>query len=112
MTDAKLSSSKRMWTKKGSMNVTESQKAEMKVVPLFGGVQEQDIPDPLEALIAETEQFLAEEIKLEKRDFPLVTETQFPDQSMFTLDQQLGMLKESLGRIKFYLLDLDDLLPK
>lgn len=94
------------------MNVTESQKAEMKVVPLFGGVQEENIPDPLETLIQETEILLTEERKLVERNLPLVTESQFPDQSMFTLDQQLEMLKESVGRIKFYLLDLDDLLPK
>lgn len=94
------------------MNVTETSKAELNVVPLFGGVQEENIPDPLETLIAETELLLTEEKKLSNKEFPLVTESQFPDQSMYTLDQQLGMLKESLGRIKFYLLDLDDLLPK
>lgn len=83
------------------------------VVPLFGGgLAEESIPDPLEALLLETESILVEEKKLENRDRPLVTSSQFPDQSMFTLDQQLGQLKESLGRMKFYLLDLDDLLPK
>lgn len=94
------------------MNVTESQKAEMKVVSLFGGAREEIIPDPLETLIQETEILLKEEIKAAPKNLPMVSESQFPDQSMFTLDQQLEMLKESVGRIKFYLLDLDDLLPK
>ncbi|MFL5784855.1 MAG: hypothetical protein ACJ76H_09615 [Bacteriovoracaceae bacterium] len=87
--------------------------AEKNVVSLFGGaVAETNIPDPLETLLQETELILKEEVKLERRDLPMVSESQFPDQSMFVLDQQLGMLKESIGRIKFYLLDLDDLLPK
>lgn len=94
------------------MNVTGIENAEMKVVPLFGGIQEDHIPDPLETLLQETEVLLTEEKKLECREFPVVSESQFPDQSMYTLDQQLSLLKESLGRIKYYLLDLDDLLPK
>ncbi len=93
------------------MNVNGSEQTE-NVVPLFGGgLNEESIPDPLETLLLETESILVEEKKLERRDRLMVSETQFPDQSMFTLDQQLGQLKESLGRMKFYLLDLDDLLP-
>ncbi len=94
------------------MNVNGIENAEMKVVPLFGGLQEENIPDPLETLLHETEEFLVEEMKLERTDRLMVSETQFPDQSMFTLDQQLGALKDSISRMKFYLLDLDDLLPK
>ena len=83
------------------------------VVPLFrGGLSEESIPDLLESLLLETEAILIEEKKLERSDRLIVSSSQFPDQSMFTLDQQLGQLKESLGRMKFYLLDLDDLLPK
>jgi hypothetical protein len=102
----------RNWTKKASMNVNGFEKTEMNVVPLFGGLQEENIPDPLETLLQETEEILIEEKKLVRSDRPIVSETQFPDQSMFTLDQQLGALKESISRMKFYLLDLDDLLPK
>lgn len=94
------------------MNVTGVEKAELNVVSLFGGLQEENIPDPLETLLQETEEILVEEMKLEQSPRLMVSETQFPDQSMFTLDQQLGALKDSISRMKFYLLDLDDLLPK
>ena len=94
------------------MNVTGYENAEKNVVSLFGGAVAENIPDPLETLLQETELILKEEVKLERKELPMVSETQFPDQSMFVLDQQLGLLKESIGRIKFYLLDLDDLLPK
>ncbi len=94
------------------MNVNGLEKTE-NVVPLFGGgLMEESIPDPLETLLMETEAILVEEKKLEQSDRLMVSESQFPDQSMFTLDQQLSQLKENLGRMKFYLLDLDDLLPK
>lgn len=94
------------------MNVTGFEK-EQNVVPLFGGTQEEFIPDPLEQLLQETESLLVEEKKLiQTAKTPMVTESQFPDQSMFILDQQLGHLKESISRIKYYMLDLDDLLPK
>lgn len=94
------------------MNVNGLENAEMNVVSLFRGTTEEIIPDPLETLIQETEELLTEEIKAESHDRLMVSESQFPDQSMFILDQQLGQLKESIGRMKFYLLDLDDLLPK
>ncbi len=94
------------------MNVTGFEKVEMNVVSLFGGLQEENIPDPLETLLQETEQIIKEEIQLEQTNRLMVSETQFPDQSMFTLDLQLGALKDSINRMKFYLLDLDDLLPK
>lgn len=100
------------WTKKVNMNVTGIDKAEMKVVPLFGGREDEMIPDPLATLLQETEEIFLEEMKLERADRVMVSETQFPDQSMFTLDLQLGQLKDRIGRMKFYLLDLDDLLPK
>ena len=94
------------------MNVNGLEKTE-NVVPLFGGgFVEESIPDPLETLLLETETILVEEKKLERSDRLMVSESQFPDQSMFTLDRQLSQLKESLSRTKFYLLDLDDLLPK
>lgn len=98
--------------KKVNMNVNGLENAEMNVVSLFGGAAEAIIPDPLETLIQETEVLLTEEIKVESRDRLMVSESQFPDQSMFILDQQLGQLKDSISRMKFYLLDLDDLLPK
>ena len=94
------------------MNVNGLEQTE-NVVPLFrGGLSEESLPDPLETLLRETETTLIEEQKIEQTNRLMVSESQFPDQSMFTLDQQLSQLKESLGRMKFYLLDLDDLLPK
>jgi hypothetical protein len=94
------------------MNVNGIETAEMKVVPLFGNIQEENIPDPLETLLLETEEILSDEKIVETHDRLMVSETQFPDQSMFVLDQQLSQLKDSISRMKFYLLDLDDLLPK
>ncbi len=93
------------------MNV-DFEKAQMNVVPLFGNMTTESIPDPLETLLLETEIILAEEKKLASPVYPVVSAQQFPDQSMFVLGQQLSHLKESVNRIKFYMLDLDDLLPK
>lgn len=41
----------------------------------------------------------------------LVQEHQFPDQSMYRLQEQLKLVKSKLGRIKFYLEELEDILP-
>jgi hypothetical protein len=43
---------------------------------------------------------------------PLVKEHQFPEQSIYTLQEQLMILKSKLGRIKFYLEELEDILPQ
>jgi hypothetical protein len=42
---------------------------------------------------------------------PILSETQFPDQSIYTLNDQLRILQMNLERLKFYLSDMDDLLP-
>ncbi len=94
------------------MNVSGFEKSEQNVVSLFGGIQEEMIPDPLETMLRETDSLLAHDKKVIKVKTPVVSDSQFPDQSMFVLDQQLGHLKESVARIKYYMLDLDDLLPK
>lgn len=76
------------------------------------------MPDPLRNLLleAEAEAFMAQaqedEIQLTRSPRILVRENQFPEQSLYVLDQQLGQLKSSLGRLKFYLSDLDDMLPR
>jgi hypothetical protein len=71
--------------------------------------------DPLQELLreAEIEAFAESEDDrpLQSRKRLLVSETQFPDQSLYTLEQQLSQLNVSLGRLKFYLSDLDDILP-
>lgn len=83
------------------------------VVALFSHVQV-EIPDPLQELLneAECEAWEAEEPVMAIADRILVTAEQFPDQSLFILDKQLASLKESMSRLKFYLSDLDDLLPR
>lgn len=83
------------------------------VIALFSSVQI-EMPDPLQELLneAETEAWEAEEAPIMKANRVLVTEGQFPDQSMYVLDQQLAKLTQSLGRLKFYISDLDDLLPR
>lgn len=82
------------------------------VVSLFGNAKiQEEIPDPLTELLLEGETTeMDEPMQVQRRH--LVTSSQFPDQSMFVLEQQLSSLKESVGRIKFYLSDLDDLLPR
>ena len=82
------------------------------VVQLFSSSRV-EMPDPLQELLneAEAEAWAQEEVPLVKASRILLTENQFPDQSMFLLEQQLANLKKSLDRLKFYLGDLDDLLP-
>ena len=85
------------------------------VIPLFSGIDLQGYSDPLQDLLLEgvfEEYVLASEsLDLEKK-YNLVTQNQFPDQSIYILDQQLSGLKETMSRLKFYLSDLDDLLPR
>ena len=88
------------------------------VVSLFGARIErsQDLgSDPLQDLLneAEAEAFAeAEEAVVVRADRVLVSESQFPDQSMYLLEKQLAQLNQTMGRLKFYLSDLDDLLPR
>jgi hypothetical protein len=42
---------------------------------------------------------------------PRVSETMFPDQSLFVLEEQLKAIKSNLSRIKFYMGDINDLIP-
>jgi hypothetical protein len=84
------------------------------VVSLFGNVSEEIMSnDPLADLIAESESVdssLSAEQELSARQ--IVNENQFPDQSMFILEEQLHKLRSNINRIKFYMSDLDDLLPR
>ena len=75
--------------------------------------------DPLKELLAELNaenleldsetEILMESSELEER--PRVLASQAPDQSMFVLEQQLEKLNQSLNRLKFYVNDLEELLP-
>ena len=96
------------------MNVqNNSEAAEVKnVVPLFSNIEVNLLPDALSELIAEgLPTTLVEENSMQETARMLVRENQFPDQSMYVLDQQISGLRERLDRLKFYLADLDDLLP-
>jgi hypothetical protein len=80
------------------------------ILSLFSHVKMEE-KDTLTELLQEAESEAWEEEVVVPRNPILVTETQFPDQSMYTLEQQLESLKENMGRLKFYLSDLNDLLP-
>jgi hypothetical protein len=98
------------------MNLSSREQVEadaVNVVSLFGKSNaEVIIKDPLEELIKESE---IEETVLEAsvvRVRTLVNENQFPDQSIYILEEQLSNLRANLNRIKFYLGDIEDLLPR
>lgn len=88
------------------------------VVSLFGrSIGSGIISDPMTDLIqeGEMEDFdleSDEEVKIEMAPRKTVDMNQFPDQSMFVLEEQLASLRSNLNRIKFYLGDLEDLLPR
>ena len=87
----------------------------LNVVSLFGGqtlIQEALITDPMEALLEEamTPDTLEEEVIL-ATPRKVVSENQFPDQSMYVLSEQLKTLRTQLKRINFYLDDVEDLIP-
>lgn len=81
----------------------------MNVVPLFSSVAV-NFEGPLTELDALVDE--CEETTVNVAVNRLVASpNQFPDQSMYILDEQIKGLKERLDRLKFYLSDLDDLLP-
>lgn len=89
-----------------------------KVVSLFG-TQADHLPlnnsTESQSFISETLEDLDTKAEaLDKQEFQasrLVLEDQFPDQSMFILADQMEQLKTSLSRLKFYLGELEDVLP-
>lgn len=88
------------------------------VVSLFGNQINRSIAienDPLQDLLNEAEAEAWDEVEeapAMRVESLLVTESQFPDQSMFVLEKQLSQLTEKMARLKFYISDLDDLLPR
>src|SRR5665648_250733 len=98
------------------MNLSGQEQLEtdnVNVVSLFGRMkQEVIISDPLSDLIKESEIEDIAELTVEMKPRKVVNENQFPDQSIYVLVEQLSNLRTSLNRIKFYLGDLDDLLPR
>ena len=82
------------------------------VVHLFSSVKV-ELPDPLQELLMEGEMdWDLEEKPVSQAKRILVSLEQFPDQSIYTLEQQLANLNQSMSRLKFYMSDLDDLLPR
>jgi hypothetical protein len=105
--------------KKVTMNVYGNSEvpAEGNVIPLFAKMDREMeyISDPLQDLIAEgmIDWSLNLSEKLQKPpERLLLSENGFPDQSVFILDQQMKNLREKMERLKFFLNDLDDLLPR
>ncbi len=83
----------------------------LNVVSLFKTMEKIEATmDPISELVEEMGQ---EEVIETKKTVSrnLVTENHFPDQSMYILDEQLKSLKQRLNRMKFYMGELDDLLP-
>ena len=100
------------------MNLRGSDQVEqnsMNVVSLFGNLDQNILQnDPMaelmeEAMILDSEEEI-EEMELTPRK--VVNENQFPDQSMYILEEQLSKLKTSLNRVRFYLGDLEDIIPR
>lgn len=98
------------------MNVNGREQAEvnkLNVVSLFKETNEELIMnDPLTELLneaGENEELLE---RAQVRTSRVVDENAFPDQSMYILEEQLSNLRRSLNRIKFYMGELDDLVPR
>ena len=99
------------------MNVSGTEDLEtrpMNVLALFG---EMVVPATTGSNISveDDAEFLGEdeeEVVIVAAARKIASENQFPDQSLHILDGQLSSLKESLARIKFYLGDIDDLIPR
>jgi hypothetical protein len=86
----------------------------LNVVSLFRETSNEEVimNDPLTELLIEAGE--AEEI-LERpqiRTARVVNENLFPDQSMYVLDEQIANLRSSLNRIKFYLGEIEEILPR
>lgn len=95
------------------MNFTGREQAEMNhlnVISLFNGIETPQftIGDELDSQDLVIEIPEKNEVKIPRK---LVSENQFPDQSMYVLDDQLKQLKSKLERLKFYLSELEDILP-
>lgn len=99
------------------MNATDSNLNE-NVLPLFAKIlleKTDECCDPLQDLLNEAQAeawSIKEEQPVPRAERILVTANQFPDQSLFVLEKQLSQFNETMGRLKFYLSDLDDLLPR
>lgn len=102
--------------RKESMNLSGQQVLDAKtvnVVPLFGKItHEVEVrADPLSELLTEAMMEDTVMTTIEVKPRKIVSENHFPEQSLFTLDEQLRSLRSSIGRIRFYLDEIEDILP-
>jgi hypothetical protein len=83
------------------------------VVPLFAELG--SFFDPLEDLLEEAqvpELVIDTPIQASHPAKLLVGPSHFPEQAVYILEKQIAQIGQSMARIKFYLDDLDDLLPR
>ena len=98
------------------MNLSGQQVLDAKtvnVVPLFGKItHEVEVKaDPLSELLTEAMMEDTVMTTIEVKPRKIVSENHFPEQSLYTLDEQLRSLRSSIGRIRFYLDEIEDILP-
>jgi cell fate (sporulation/competence/biofilm development) regulator YlbF (YheA/YmcA/DUF963 family) len=91
--------------------VGNSEVETLNVVPLFA-----NLGTKIKTLVDEVEVEVEEPVKEEKvvktAERLLVRPNQFPDQSIIVLNEQMKSLKNTMDRLKFYLGDLEDILPR
>ncbi len=86
----------------------------LNLIPLFGEAHEANVSFESGPGENSWEETTFEKSKMgpsQGTDRRLVDEMNFPDQSMYILDEQLKNLKSSLNRLNYYLGELDDILP-
>ena len=98
---------------KANMNLVGIQSAQLassSAISLFHSHKEEDFQDPLQTLILEG----GDLDKGGQSSFippKVVKSAQFPDQSIYTLNEQLMELKRRVGRLKIYLEEVEVILP-
>ncbi len=83
------------------------------VLSLYSHVEEVDLDDPLEALLHEAgvPEDDEEEVSASVVQKALVLEHHAPDVGLYIIEEQLSQLRSRLHRIKFYLNEINDLIP-
>lgn len=84
-----------------------------KVLSLYGQAEEANIEDPLEALLLEAGVSGEDEVELSASFVrPLrIQGHHSPEAGLYVIEEQLAQLRSRLHRIKFYLNEINDLLP-
>lgn len=96
-----------------NLSGTEMELGSENIISLFGRINTLDhkaeavVMDEEIVTVSEDEEIPLPQIRVSK----VVNENQFPDQSLYVLDEQLKSLKSSLSRLKFYMGELNDILP-